>query len=147
MAAQEIQTRRMTRMNSRSNIQLENPIFKDYVLDKNKTIQKKSSTCNKPHIEHTVKSGNDIVIPLIISAYELAKPIITSIINTSSQYYGHSRESKDLSGATVDSCIRIHNRKMDGTQGKTTKFDINFYHTTSMLLVYVSHVDLVTQRA
>lgn len=142
MAGQEIQTRRMTRMNSGSKVQLENPIFNDYVLDKNKAIQKKSSTCNKLHIENTVKSGNNIVIPLSTSAYELAKPIITSIINNSSQYYGHFRDSKDSSGATVDSCIRVHNRKIDGIQGKTTKFVINFYHTTSRLLVNGSRVDL-----
>ena len=31
---------------------------------------------------------------------------------------------------------------MDGIQGKTTKFVINFYHTTSRLLVNGSRVDL-----
>ena len=44
MATTEIQ-RMITRQSSGSNIQFSNPMFKDYVLNKNKTIQKKQDAC------------------------------------------------------------------------------------------------------
>jgi hypothetical protein len=87
MATIEIQ-RRITRQNSGSNIQLSNLMFKDYVLNKNKTIQKKHDACSKPHIEATLKAGNNLVLEFSTAAHELAKQTLSAILDKSMQYYG-----------------------------------------------------------
>ena len=127
MATTEIQ-RRITRQNSGSNILLSSPMFKDYVLNKNKTIQKKHDACSKPHIEATLTAGNNLVLEYSTAAHELAKQTLSAILDKSMQYYGLVRNSQESSGANVDTCIKVYNRKGDNTQGKNLKFVINPYH-------------------
>jgi hypothetical protein len=104
-------------------------MFKDYVLNKNKTIQKKHDACSKPHIEATLKAGNNLVLEFSTAAYELAKQTLSAILDKSMLYYGLVRNSEESSGANVDTCIKVYNRKGDNTQGKNLKFVINLYHT------------------
>ena len=129
METTEIQ-RRVTRQHLDSNIQLSNPMYKDYVLNKPKAIQKKNEACSKSHIEATMKAGNNLVIEFSTAAYELAKQSLSVILNKSAQYYGLARNSEESSGANVDTCIKVYNRKADSTQGKNLKFVINLYHTS-----------------
>ena len=138
----ELQTRRLTRMNSGGNIKQANPAYKDYVLDHHRALKKKEDSCSKPHIDGTMKPGNNLVIKYSTAAYELMKTTIMSVLQKSTHYSGHLREDRDSTGATVDYCIKVYNRKFDGSQGKTLKFTINLYHTQSSMLVNGSRVDL-----
>jgi len=141
METTEIQ-RRVTRQHSDSNIQLSNPMYKDYVLNKPKAIQKKNEACSKSHIEATMKAGNNLVIEFSTAAYELAKQSLSIILNKSAQYYALARNSEESSVANVDTCIKVYNRKVDSTQGKNLKFVINLYHTSSTMVINGSRVDL-----
>ena len=48
----------------------------------------------------------------------------------------------DNNQANVEVCIRMFNKLKDGTQGKTMKFAINFYHTNSRMMINGTRVDL-----
>ena len=74
--------------------------------------------------------------------YELAKQSLSAILDRSTQYYGLVRNSEASSGANVDTCIKVYNRKVDNTQGKNLKFVINLYNTSSTMGVNGSRVDL-----
>ena len=100
-----------------------------YYLNKNKTIQKKHDACSKPHIEATLKAGNNLVLEFSTAAYELAKQTLSVILDKSMLFYGLVRNSEESFGANVDTCIKVYNRKGDNTQGKNLKFVINLYHT------------------
>ncbi|CAC5396239.1 unnamed protein product [Mytilus coruscus] len=119
MAASNVPTRRITRMNSGNNLQITNPIYKDYILDKNKAIHRKNDACSKLHIESTMKPGNNLVLEFSTAVYELARLSLSKIIDNSTQYFGLIRHSDENLGANVDSCIKVFNRKNDNTQGKT----------------------------
>ncbi|CAC5404901.1 unnamed protein product [Mytilus coruscus] len=142
MAASNVPTRRITRMNSGNNLQITNPIYKDYILDKNKAIHRKNGACSKSHIESTMKPSNNLVLEFSTAAYELARLSLSKIIDNSTQYFGLIRHSEENLGANVDSCIKVFNRKNDNTQGKTLKFVINLYHTSSRMGINGSRVDL-----
>ncbi|CAC5357505.1 unnamed protein product [Mytilus coruscus] len=142
MATSEVQTRRITRMNSGGNLHISNPIYKDYVLDKSKAIQRKNDACAKPHIESTMKSGTNLVLELSTAAYEYARQCLVTILDSSTQYVGMIRHSEETSGAKVDTCIKVYNRKSDSSQGKNLKFVVNLYHTSSTMVVNGSRVDL-----
>ncbi|CAC5395136.1 unnamed protein product [Mytilus coruscus] len=129
-------------MNSGGNLHISNPICKDYVLDKTKAIQRKNDACAKPHIESTMKSGNNLVLEFSIAAYEYARQCLITILNSSTQYVGMVRHSEETSGAKVDTCIKVYNRKSDSSQGKNLKFVVNLYHTSSTMVVNGSRVDL-----
>lgn len=116
-------------------------MYKDYVLNKPKAIQKKNEACSKSHIEATMKAGNNLVIEFSTAAYELAKKSLSVILNKFTQYYGLARNSEKSSVANVDTCIKVYNRKVDSTQGKNLKFVINLYHTSSTMVIYGSRVD------
>lgn len=102
MATSEVQTRRITRMNSGGNLHISNPIYKDYVLDKSKAIQIKNDACAKPHIESTMNSGNNFVLEFSTAAYEYARQCLITILDSSTQYVGMIRHSEETSGAKVD---------------------------------------------
>ncbi|CAC5381585.1 unnamed protein product [Mytilus coruscus] len=89
-----------------------------------------------------MKPGNNLVLEFSTAAYELARLSLSKIIDNSTQYFGLIRHSEENLGANVDSCIKVFNRKNDNTQGKTLKFVINLYHTSSRMVINGSRVDL-----
>ena len=57
-------------------------------------------------------------------------------------YYAEKNDGVEQSGATVDTCFRVFNKKADGSCGKKLKFVINLYHTTSVIVVNGSRTDI-----
>ena len=54
---------------------------KDYTLDKAKSLEKKSSlSCLKEHMKYELKQGNNLVIELNMSAYELSKKCLHELL-------------------------------------------------------------------
>ena len=53
-----------------------------------------------------------------------------------------NKDGLDLNRANVDTCYKIFNKKADGSCGKMLKFVINFYHTTSQILVNGNKTDI-----
>lgn len=113
-----------------------------YTMDKQKALGKKQISCGKEHINAEWKSNN-LVINFSTSAYELAKMSILQILNKCDLPYKHNIiEGIDNQCANVDTCIKVFNKLKDGTQGKTQKFVINLYHTSSGMVVNGSRIDL-----
>ncbi|CAC5365243.1 unnamed protein product [Mytilus coruscus] len=52
------------------------------------------------------------------------------------------RHSEETSGAKVDTCIKVFNRKADNSQRRNLKFVVKIYHTSSTMVVNGSKVDL-----
>ena len=117
--------------------------LKDYSLDKGKSLVKKSESCTKEHMTCEMKQGNNLVIEFSTAAYELSKVCIHEILYSKNFAYGvEKRDGLDLNEANVDTCYKIYNKKADSSCGKLLKFVINFYHTTSHILVNGSKIDI-----
>ncbi|MCG8113544.1 MAG: hypothetical protein N0E59_22575 [Candidatus Thiodiazotropha taylori] len=59
------------------------------------------------------------------------------------EYYISSSINEDECQNQVGSMFRVYNKKKkDGTQGTFLKFTVNFYHTTSSILVNGNHVEI-----
>ena len=94
-------------------------------------------------MKYELKQGNNLVIELSTAAYELAKQCIKEVVNHEKFEFAYEmRDSIDQNGANVDTCIRIFNKKADGTCGRLLNFAINCYNTTSQILVNGNKVDL-----
>ena len=120
-----------------------NVSVKVYTLDKAKSLQKKGNSCLKEHMKYELKQDNYLVIELSTAAYEMAKQCLRELVSCEDfKYAVEKRDSLDKSGANVDTCIRVFNKKSDGSCGRMLKFVINFYHTTSQILVNGSKTDL-----
>ena len=143
----QIIPKRLTRKSSITNLvpynsgQIPSSIIsvKDYTLDKVKSLEKKGNGCMKEHMKYELKQGNNLVIEFSTAAYELAKTCLYEMVKSENfEYAVENRNSLDLSGANVDSCIKIFNKKADGSCGRMLKF----YHTTSQILVNGNKTDL-----
>ena len=97
----------------------------------------------KEHMKYELKQENNLVIEFSTAAYELAKKCLYEMVKSENfECAVENRNSLDLSGANVDSCIKIFNKKADGSCGRMLKFVINFSHTTSQILVNGNKTDL-----
>ena len=116
---------------------------KDYALNKTKSLDKKSAGCMKEHMKCEIKQGNNVVIEMSTAAYELSKSCLNKLLNDENfPYFAERRDSIEQTGANVDTCYRIYNKKADGNCGKMLKFVINMYHTTSTILVNGNRTDI-----
>ena len=116
-----------------------------YVLNKVRALQKKLQQCGQEHLYFQMKPNKNFVIRLSTSAYELAKLIVIEHLHSESfckDYFIASCINEDECHNQVGSSFRIFNRKKDGLQGTKLKFTVNFYHTTSTILVNGTRVDI-----
>ena len=117
--------------------------IRDYRLYKVKAMQKKKDSCGKDHMKCEIKQGQNLVIEFSTAAFELCKSCLTEILyDKDFEYSVEKKDGIDLQGATVDFCYKVYNTRADGTCGKKLKFVINYYTTTSQILVNGSKVDL-----
>ena len=94
-------------------------------------------------MSYEMKPGNNLVIQFSTAAYDLSKICIHNLLHCNTFTYAVERQDGlDLNGANVDTCYKIFNKKADGTCGKILKFVINFYHTTSQILVNENKTDI-----
>ena len=94
-------------------------------------------------MSYEMKPGNNLVIQFSTAAYELSKICIHNLLHCNTFTYAVERQDGlDLNGANVDTCYKIFNKKADGTCRKILKFVINFYHTTSQILVNGNKTDI-----
>ena len=119
----QIIPKRLTRKSSITNLvpynsgQIPSSIIsvKDYTLDKVKSLEKKGNGCMKEHMKYELKQGINLVIEFSTAAYELAKTCLYEMVKSENfEYAVENRNSLDLSGANVDSCIKIFNKKQMG---------------------------------
>ena len=114
-----------------------------YSLNKAKSLEKKSVGCSKEHMKCEVKQGNKVVIEMSTAAFELSKACLNELLRHKNfPYYAEKNDGVEQSGATVDTCFRVFNKKADGSCGKKLKFVINLYHTTSVIVVNGSRTDI-----
>ena len=79
------------------------------------------------------------------AAYELAKLVAVEQLYSKDfcdEYYISSSINEDECRNQVGSLFRVYNKKKDGTQGTFLKFTVNFYHTTSSILIKGNHVEI-----
>lgn len=116
-----------------------------YTLDRGKALDKKLQNCNVEHIMFEMKSGKNFVVRLSTSAYELAKSEIKNIIQSFDligQFGIQTQIGLDCSDANTDTCLRVYNRRQNGSVGNIAKFTVNFYHTTNTITVNGNQVDV-----
>lgn len=135
---------RLSRKNSSTNLHTNIlDTSKNYTVDKTQALQKKKDSCNKEHMTARMKAGNNFVIVFSTAAYELAKQKTIEIWERNESTYKFTlRKGVDNQGACIDNCIKVYNKKSDGTQGKLLKFVINFYQTSSVANANGSRIDL-----
>ncbi|MES9879378.1 MAG: hypothetical protein ABW185_00660 [Sedimenticola sp.] len=105
-------------------------------------MDKKEAGSSKQHMSCEMKAGKNLVIELSTAAFEMAKACISKILGRDgSTYHAESKDAVETQGLTVDTCVRVFNKKLDGSKGKLQKKIINFYHTSSQILVNGSRVD------
>ena len=94
-------------------------------------------------MSYEMKPGNNLVIQFSTAAYDLSKICIRKLLHCNTFTYAAERQDGlDLSGANMDTCYKIFNKKADGMCGKILNFFINFYHTTSQILVNGNKTDI-----
>ena len=99
--------------------------------------------CTHEHMSFEMKPGNNLVIQFSTAAYDLSKICIHKLLHCNTFTYAAERQDGlDLSGANMDTCYKIFNKKADGMCGKILNFFINFYHTTSQILVNGNKTDI-----
>ena len=116
-----------------------------YILNKVCALQKKLQQCGQEHLYFQMKPNKNFVIRLSTSAYELAKLVVIEHLHSESfckDYCITSCINEDECQNQVGSSFRVFNRKKDGMQGTKLKFTVNFYHTTSSVLVNGTRVDI-----
>ncbi|VDH99667.1 Hypothetical predicted protein, partial [Mytilus galloprovincialis] len=89
-----------------------------------------------------LSNANNLVIEFSTSTYELFKTLLHQLLAKSTSYKPKTTEGVDYQNAIVDSCIKVYNRLKDGSMGRTLKFVINLYHTSSRVVVNGNRVDL-----
>ena len=116
-----------------------------YVLNKVEALKKKQTQCEAAHLSYEMKSDRNCVMRLSPAAYELTKLIVVEELYSDPFYRNCFIESginEDECQNQVGSIFRIFNRKKECTKGISLKFTINFYHTTSTILVNENKVDI-----
>ena len=93
---------------------------------------------------HTQWKAHNFIQDFSTSAYEMAKTILYQLLSKDNSPYYKIRivHGIDNDQANVEVCIRVFNKLKDGTQGKTMKFAIHFYHTNSRMMINGTRVDL-----
>ena len=113
-----------------------------YTLDRQKTLEKKKSSCQREHL-HTQWKVHNFILEFSTSAYEMAKTTLYQLLSKdNSPCKIRIVHGIDNDQANVEVCIRVFNKLKDGTQGKTMKFVITFYHTNSRMMINGTRVDL-----
>ena len=118
--------------------------FKNYTLNVGKSLEKKLSGCASDHLTYDMKPGKNLVVSLSSAAYELAKRYIVEKAQSTefSNSFTFVKElGVDLNNAVVDFRLKFFNRKKDGEIGCIQKFVVNFYNTTSRLMINGTRVD------
>ncbi|CAC5387524.1 unnamed protein product [Mytilus coruscus] len=116
-------------------------VLRSYNLNHQKALEKKKVSCDKEHVVSEWKANN-LVIEFSTSTYELFKTLLHQLLAKSTSYKPKTTEGVDYQNAIVDSCIKVYNRLRDGSMGRTLKFVINLYHTSSRVVVNGNRVDL-----
>ena len=117
----------------------------NYVLNKVKTLRKKLQQCGCEHLTYQIKANKNFVMKLSTSAYEMTKLVVIEQLYGDTFFKDYSIVScikEDECQNQVGSLYRIFNKKKDGSQGIQLKFSVNFYHTTSSILVNGNRVDI-----
>ena len=116
-----------------------------YILNKVKALKKKLDQCSHAHISYEMKQNKNFVMRLSPAAYELTRYIVIEQLYSdafSASYFIQSSINEDECQHQVGSVFRVYNKKKDSTQGIYLKFTINFYHTTSTILVNGNRTDI-----
>ena len=117
----------------------------NYVLNKVKALRKKLQQCGNEHLTYQMKANKNFVMKLSTSAYEMTKLVVIEQLYGDTFFKDYSIVScikEDECQNQVGSLYRIFNKKKDGSQGIQLKFSVNFYHTTSSILVNGNRVDI-----
>ena len=117
----------------------------DYVLNKVQALKKKLRQCDQEHLVYEMKQNRNFVMKFSPAAYELAKLVVVENLYKEAffkLYFIESCINEDECRYQVGSIFRIFNRKKDHSKGNYLKFTINFYHTTSSVLVNGNRVDI-----
>ncbi|MES9906203.1 MAG: hypothetical protein ABW168_26425, partial [Sedimenticola sp.] len=117
---------------------------KQYTLRKQNALQKKLAGCLREHLSVELKPGKNLILKLSTAAYELAKYITIDAlqIDCLSSFVSSEEVAVDQNGDSVELRLKLVNKKRDGLPGSQTKLTINFYNTTSNIMVNGSKVDL-----
>ena len=116
-----------------------------YVLNKVKALKKKQAQCEAAHLSYQMKPDRNFVMRMSPAAYELTKLIVVEELYSDpfySNFYIESGINEDECQNQVGSIFRIFNREKDSSKGISLKFTINFYHTTSTILVNGNKVEI-----
>ena len=116
-----------------------------YVLNKVKALKKKQAQCEAAHLSYQMKPDRNFVMRMSPAAYELTKLIVVEELYSDpfyNNFYIESGINEDECQNQVGSIFRIFNRKKDSSKGISLKFTINFYHTTSTILVNGNKVEI-----
>ena len=140
---ENVEKRTMRKCSSASSLNSHNTThsLRSYNLNRQKALDKKKDSCNKEHIVSEWKANN-LVIEFSTSAYELFKTLLQQNLLSSNTFSLKTTEGLDGQNAKIDTCMKVYNRLRDGSIGKTLKFVINLYHTSSRAVVNGNRVDL-----
>ena len=122
---------------------------KNYTLNVGKSLEKKLSGCASDHLTYEMKPGKNLVVSLSSAAYELTKRYIVEkaqSIEFSNMFAFVKERSVDQNNAVVEFRLKFFNRKKDGEIGCIQKFVVNFYNTTSRLMINGSRVDIFCEQ-
>ena len=120
-------------------------VTNSYVLNKVQALKKKLQQCQLEHLSYEMKPNRNFVMKFSPAAYELAKLVVVEHLYSDTfakQYFIESSINEDECKYQVGSLFRVYNKKKDGSKGIYLKFAINFYHTTSSVLVNGNRVDI-----
>ena len=120
-----------------------------YVLNKVKALKKKQAQCEAAHLSYQMKPDRNFVMRMSPAAYELTKLIVVEELYSDpfyNNFYIESGINEDECQNQVGSIFRIFNRKKDSSKGISLKFTINFYHTTSTILVNGNKVEIFEKK-
>lgn len=120
---------------SPSHTQLARTTCRDYELNRGRAIDKKLEACQRQAMTTKVAAGNNVVIKLSASTYELVKSNLKTFYDNHINYVASVTVSRDNTNLQIDETWRVTNRLKNGSVGKTHKFTINFYHTKCTMLV------------
>ena len=118
---------------------------RNYIVNKNKSLAKKLDSCDKKHLTYELKAGNNLTLNYSTAAYELTRHKIDEILKSDTfldQYEVTRENSKDKSGALMESRIKISNKRKDQNQKIYQKYSMNLYHTQSSMLINGRNLEL-----
>ena len=118
-----------------------------YHLNQKKSLLKKLEDCLNENIKVIPKAGNNITIEFSAAAFEVAKTKISSLVQ-SAQFKRENEckpeTSKDKQGAIVETRLKVYSKSKQKFRNNfgAHKYTINYYNTTSTMLVNGSRLDL-----